>query len=90
MLSHNREYSDGKYLYAIIVMEDRGNVIVLENQLTKDTLKRYHTEDDEAAIAIFESMIELQDEKGDQALENYKINEMLAKDLSSRVRVDHE
>jgi hypothetical protein len=90
MLAHSREYTDGKYYYAIIPFEDAGHVIVLENTLAKETLKKYFTEDDESAIAIFESMIQLQEERGDIDLENYKLKERLQLGLTERVRVDKE
>jgi len=90
MLAHSREHSDGKYYYAIIPFEGLGNVIVLENQLTKTTLKKYFTEDDETAIAIFESLVELQQDRGDVELENFKVKDRLQFEFTSRVRVDKE
>jgi hypothetical protein len=90
MLAHSREYSDGKYYYGIIPFEGIGHEIVLKNMLTKETLKRYFTEDDESAIAIFESMIQLQEERGDVELENYKLKDRLQLGLTDNVRVDQE
>jgi len=93
MLKHSREYSDGKYRYAIIPLredEEYGNAVILENVLENRPLKKYFTNDDETAIAIFESMIELHDDRGAELLEKYKIAEILSKEYSGRVTVELE
>jgi hypothetical protein len=90
MLAHSREYSDGKYYYGIIPIEGMGHEIVLKNLLTEETLKKYFTEDDESAIAVFESMIQIQEERGNVDLENYKLKDQLQLGLTDVVRVDKE
>jgi hypothetical protein len=90
MLAHSREYTDGKYYYAVIPFEGIGHVIILEDTLAKETLKKYFTEDDESAIAVFESMIQLQEERGNEELKNYKLKERLQLGLTDNVRVDKE
>jgi hypothetical protein len=90
MLAYTREYTDGKYYYALIPMKDMGNVVILENKLTNTLLKRYFTTDDEAAIIIFESLIDLQEERGSEEVEKYKISDMLGKEFASRVKIECE
>jgi hypothetical protein len=90
MLAHSREYGDGKYYYAILPMKDLGNLVILERGEEHETLKKYFTEDDETAIAIFEDMVQLQEERGDIDLENYKVGNRLQFEFVSRVRVDKE
>lgn len=90
MLAHSREYNDGQYYYAILPIENLGNLIVLHNELTETPLKKYFTEDDESALAIFESMIECQFNEGNSMLEKYKVGERLAFEMTSRIRVDLE
>jgi len=53
-------------------------------------LKKYFTEDDDSAIAIFESMIECQFNEGDDLLLKYKVSERLAGEYSNRVKVEVE
>ncbi len=90
MLAHVREYNDGQFSYAVIPMHNIGNVVVLENILTNETLKKYFTEDDDAAIAIFESMIECQFNEGNDLLKKYKVAERLGAEVTNRVKIDHE
>jgi hypothetical protein len=90
MLEHSREYTDGKFNYAVIPVKNVGNVVILENELSGKTLKKYFTEDDDSAIAIFESMIECQFNEGDDLLLKYKVSERLAGEYSNRVKVEVE
>jgi hypothetical protein len=87
---HSREYEDGQYYYGVIPMKDLGNVVILENLMTKETVKKYFTEDDDAAIAVFESMIDCQFNEGSEFLKKYKMFDRVPGDVSNRVKVEVE
>lgn len=84
MLSFTREYTDGQYEFMASKFLE-GNIVVLQNKLTGVVLKQYFTEDDETAIALFESMLMCHRERGNEALEKYTSKEHISEELNGRI-----
>jgi hypothetical protein len=86
MLLFPREYTDGKFVYMIIPVENM-NIVKLFDKIEKKLLKEYETEDDEAALYIFQSMIDTQERFGYPDLLNFKMKEQLPMNLFLNVHI---
>lgn len=85
MLSFTREYTDGRYVFMAMPILGRGNMVTLEDKLRGVSLKQYFTTDDEAALALFESMMQCYNERGPENLEMYKSKDNIPGELNSRI-----
>lgn len=93
MLKFDRVYSDGKYNFTAGPMgkkEGMGNIIKLENLLENKILKEYTTKDDEAAIALMETMMIWYHERGENELLAYNFRQHLPEPLQNKVEYAKE
>jgi hypothetical protein len=86
MLTFNREYKDGKYVYLLIPVKNT-NYVKLIDEIDKKMVKEYKTEDDEAALYIYQSLIDIQERFGYDFLLNFKVKDQLPGYLVSNVEV---
>ena len=89
MLTHSREYTNGKY-GLIIVPTAEGNLVKLDDTENDYNLKQYFTKDDETAFALFESMLELINRSEDAKLLNYKCKDHVSEQYLYHVVINKE
>jgi len=85
MLTHDREYGDGKYSFKIVPIGEAGNLIKLENMVSNKIIKQYFTKDDETAFVIFESLLDCYRAYSDEGVEKYKYKEQLPSEFQNRI-----
>jgi len=89
MLTHSREYTNGKYGLIIIPIGE-GNLVKLDDIENDFNLKQYFTKDDETAFALFESMLELINTLEFEKLKAYNIKDLLPEQYRFHVIVNKE
>ena len=89
MLTHSREYTNGKY-GLIIVPIGEGNLVKLDDIENDYNLKQYFTKDDETAFALFESVLDLINRMEDDKLLNYKCKDHISEQYYYHVNINKE
>ena len=88
---NERNYFDGRYDFNMKPHNNVNYIVSVEDKMSDvPSLKEYVTEDDDTALAVFESMVEIYMQFGEVNLINYKVAEQLQSRYSELVTVIKE
>lgn len=74
MLTYNRKHEDGKYVFEMKIVDNEDYIISLFNVIDSIMLKEYKTRDDDSALAIYDTLIDVYLNEGEEKLQKFEVN----------------